>query len=176
MNVIWIDEWLVNEVKLEGGFVAYLEEVKGWKIRAKTVFIFDNAQVTYWDEQLWRDFFRVLGNDYSHLRAIAFASYGTPACRFFLGSSQIDLMEKQRVTLKSIPHEDHIPPVGLLLSAEEMADFASVLYPQPEYSFDSSFFNTLFALTAGHVGATRDFLNTIATHRVGHILSGRHIF
>jgi len=28
------------------------------------------------------------------------------------------------------------------LSAEEMADFASVLYPQPEYYFDSSFFKT----------------------------------
>jgi hypothetical protein len=137
------------------------------------VFIFDDAQLTYWDEQLWRDFFRML-RDYSDLRAIAFANYGSPACRIVLGGTRIDLITMQRVTLKSIPHKDYIPPVGLLLSAGEMADFASVLYPQPEFSFDSSFFNTLFALTGGHVGATRDFVSTIATHHVGRSFSGRH--
>lgn len=138
------------------------------------MFIFDDAHLTYWDEQLWRDFFRML-RDYKNLRAIAFASYGSPAQRIILGGTQIDLIEMQRVTLKSIPYNDHIPPVGLLLSAEEMADFASVLYPQPEYYFDSSFFNALFALTGGHVGATRDFVIGIATHDRSDT-RGRHIF
>jgi hypothetical protein len=139
------------------------------------VFIFDDAELTYWDEPLWRDFFRML-RDYKNLRAIAFANYGSPARRIFLGGTQIDLTQIQRVTLKPIPHKDYIPPVGLLLSAEEMADFASVLYPQPGYSFHSSFFNTLFALTGGHVGATRDFVNVITTHHVSRTPgSGRHI-
>jgi len=174
MDVIWIDKWPVNEVKESGGFRAYLEHVKGYERGGNTVFIFDNAELTYWDEPLWRDFFRML-RDYKNLRAIAFAKYGCPARRIVLGGTRIYLIDMQRVTLRSIPHKDYIPPVGLLLSAEEMADFASVLYPQPEYSFDSSFFNTLFALTGGHVGATRDFVSTIATHHVSRTPSGQQI-
>ncbi len=74
---------------------------------------------------------------------------------------------RQRVTLTAIPHTDGLPPVGLLLSEEEMAEFTSVLSP---HYFAPSFFEALFALTGGHVGAACDFVHTIATHGVGRIL------
>jgi len=63
----FVGEWPVEEVEESGGYCAYLEHVKGWDKGTNTVFIFDNAQLTYWDEQLWVDFFRVL-RDYNNLR------------------------------------------------------------------------------------------------------------
>ena len=169
MNVIWVSEWPVNEVEEFDGYCAYLENVKGWEKGANTVFIFDEAEQTYWDQQLWRDFFRML-RDYDNLRAIAFASYGDPSSRIIVGQTPIYLTGRQRVTLTAIPQSDGLPPVGLLLSEEEMAEFRSVLYPQPNNYFDLSFFDALFALTEGHVGAACGFAQTIATHGVGRIL------
>jgi len=166
MNVIWVSEWPVNEVEESGGYCAYLENVKGWEQGANTVFIFDEAELTYWDEQLWRDFFRML-RDYNNLQAIAFASYGNPSSRIIIGETPIYLTGRQSVTLTAIPHSDGLPPVGLPLSEEEMAEFTSVLYPQPENYFDPSFFEVLFALTGGRVGAACGFVQTIATHGVG---------
>jgi len=167
MNVIWVSEWPIDEVEESGGYYAYLQLVKGWERGTNTVFIFDEAQITYWDQQLWRDFFRVLG-DYNNLRAIAFASYGDPTSRFFIGESPILITKRQRVTLTAIPHDDDLPPVGLLLSEDEMAEFTSILYP--ENHFDPTFFEGLFAITGGHVGAASDLVRTIATHGVGRIL------
>ncbi len=88
MNVIWVSEWPIDKVEQSGGYYAFLEHVKGWDKGANTVFIFDEAQMTYWDEQLWRDFFRMLG-DYNNLWAIAFASYGDPTSRIFIGETPI---------------------------------------------------------------------------------------
>jgi len=61
VNVIWVSEWPVNEVEESGGYYAYLVNVKGWKKEVNTVFIFDDAEQTYWDGPLWRNFFRELG-------------------------------------------------------------------------------------------------------------------
>ena len=51
----------------------------------------------------------------------------------------------------------------------EFDDLVSTMYPSSEYSFDSSFFNELFDLTDGHVGAIADFIRIILGHEVSPI-------
>ena len=73
------------------------------------------------------------------------------------------LMDKQRVTLRAIDHFDGLPAVGLLLSQEEMAGLVSVRYSSHHY-FDPSFFDSVFQITGGHIGAICDFLEIVAAH------------
>jgi len=119
------------------GYSDYLEHKTGWKKEMNTVFIFDEAQLTYWDTNLWGEFFAKM-MDYKNLCAIALTGYGSPSSR---------KSERQRVTLKAVSHDDGLPPVGLLLSREEM----NLLF-SPEHG-DSSFFDALFILTGRTCGS-----------------------
>jgi hypothetical protein len=152
-------------VSESGGHRDYLRE-NGWEEGVKTVFIFDEAQLSYWDERLWRDFFRDIDH-YVDIQAIAFARYGSPTSRIHVGGAPFQLRGAQRVTLGAIDHKDDIPPVGLLFTREEVNDLVSVLIPQPESYFHSSFFDALFNVTKGHVGAIKDFVQIIMADDVG---------
>ena len=56
----------------------------------------------------------------------------------------IVIEDSQRVTLCAIQPKDDFPPVGLFFTPMEFDDLVSNLYPSQEYSFDPSFFNTVF--------------------------------
>jgi hypothetical protein len=120
----------------------------------KTVFIFDEAQLTYWDVDLWRDFFKNLQGS-GDTQAIIFTSYGSASTRFYVAGTPIDLNDMQRVTLKPIPHKDNLPAVGLCFTKDEMAEMVSVLYAGGHY-FHEWFFRSLFLVTGGHPGALCD--------------------
>jgi len=79
----------------------------------------------------------------------------------------MDIMDAQRVTLRAVEHKDNLPPVGLFFTRMEFDDLVSKLYPSTEYRFDASFFNALFDLTEGHVGAIHGFMTIILGHEVG---------
>ena len=130
------------------------------------MFIFDEAQSTYWDVELWRDFFKNL-NGSKDTQAIIFTSYGSASTRFFLKGIPIDLNDMQRVTLNAIPYDDDLPPVGLRLTKDEMDELISVLCPDPgRHYFHDWFFRSLLLVTGGHVGAVCDFMRIIVVDDV----------
>ena len=137
----------------------------------KTVFIFDEAQITYGDSDLWNNFFKSI-HDYPLCRAIIFASYGSPTTRFTIQGLLILIHDRKRVTLRAIQHDDNLPAAGVLFTRKEFNDLVAVMYPSPEYVFDASFFDSLFNLTEGHVGAIVDFMRVILSDDVRRICFG----
>lgn len=164
-HVIWVGTWPLEEVKSLGGYHSYLRTMKGWEEGKVTVFIFDEAQLSYEDSDLWIHFFRPM-RDYSDRRAIVFASYGSPGSRISMLGTPIQLDDSQRVTLRPIPHKDGLQPAGLFFTRKEFDDLISKRYPNTQYCFHSSFFDAVFDLTGGHVGAICDFVQIIAAHDV----------
>ena len=69
--------WNITEVQNNGGWEKYLNRVEGWVPGEKTVFIFDDAQGTYEDLNLWSTFFKNI-TPFDDEFVIAFASYGSP--------------------------------------------------------------------------------------------------
>jgi hypothetical protein len=130
----------------------------------KTVFIFDEAQLTYWDVDLWRDFFKNLQGS-GDTQAIIFTSYGSPSTRFYVAGTPIYLSDMQRVTLKAIPHKDNLPAVGLCFTKDEMDEMVSVLYDGGHH-FHERFFRNLFLVTGGHAGALCDVMRIIVAEDV----------
>ena len=165
VDVIWISGWPVEEVKRFGGAYGYLYRRKGWVPEKKTVFIFDDAQMSYKNMELWNDFFKTM-HGYNNCRAIAFTSYGSPTSRVYTQGTPLEWANVQTVILRPLNHGDGLPPVGLLFSWEEFDDLISRLYPNQEYYFDSSFFDSVFSLTGGHVGAVLGFMAAIVSHHI----------
>jgi hypothetical protein len=79
MHVIWIQGWPC-EAKGRGRWIGYFKDEEGWVKNKKTVFIFDEVQLTYEDRDLWHNFFKSI-DSYDDRRAIAFASYGPMAAQ-----------------------------------------------------------------------------------------------
>ena len=138
------------------------------------MFIFDDAQVSYKDMDLWEYFFKSI-HLYSNRRAIVFTRYGTPRSWVHAPGVNIKWAELQKVTLHSDDHHidrdhidrDHILPVGLFLPRKEFNGLISRQYPNPEYHFHLSFLDSVFDLTEGHVGAVLAFMMVITMHDVG---------
>ena len=142
----------------------YLER-KGWKAFDETVFIFDEAQLTYWDGSgLWNSFFKSI-HEYD-CRAIIFANYGSPTVTGVKDTNMF-IPDPKRVTLHPIDYKDGRQPVGILLTRPEFDDLMSRRYPPEQHSFHPSFLDAVFSLTAGHVGAVCDLLEVILS--LGHV-------
>ena len=173
-HVIWIDGWPAA-VKQSGSYQSYLQQ-KGWVLDQETVFIFDEAQATYTDNALW-NFFKSM-HLFALCRAIIFCSYGSPSLHIDVGETPgmltpIVVMDAQRVTLRHIDHEDYLPPVGLLFTRREFDDLVANDHPSSEYHFHSSFFDAIFNITNGHVGAFYVFIGIITAHDVSCFVSKR---
>ena len=180
VHIILIHGW-PREIEKKRGWQVYLQE-EGWVPGKKTVFIFDEAQMSYRDFDLWGEFFKNLV--YSDLFAIAFASYGSPISHqggktsdsdWEIQSTPFVLSDSQRVTLRPIDHGDGFNAVGLLFNRTEFDDLVGKRYPPSEFPFDPSLFDGVFDLTGGHVGAILDFLNIIIAHDVRFFMMSEHI-
>ena len=169
-DVISISGWPTKEVVAMGDWKRQLKR-RGWVEKNETVFILDEAQTSYGDSDLWNNFFKSI-HDYPHCRVIIFASYGSPTTRFIIRGTPIFIPDRQRVTLRPIQHEDNLSAAGLLFTRIEFDNLVSVMYPFPRYVFDISFFDNLFDLTEGHVGAMTDFIRIILADEVRRISFG----
>ncbi len=112
-RIFWINGWPRHDIQKSGGHREYIKRVQRWKEGAKTVFIYDEAQLSYWDIELWRDFFRDISRRTPDRWTIVFASYGSPTSRFKIKGTLVQLKDMQRVTQKAIDHHDNLPSVGL---------------------------------------------------------------
>jgi hypothetical protein len=188
VHIIPVVGWPLKEVRENGGWLSYLQYEKGWVQGEKTVFIFDDAQLSYEDIDLWGEFF-VNIEAYDDLFAIAFASYGSPTSNLSSPTSSLSsptsspsiqvtpffVCDSQRVTLRPIDHGDGLDPVGLLFSRMEFDELVSKQFSSPEHYFHSSFFDAVFDLTGGHVGAIHDFVRIIMVHDVRFFMMSEHI-
>jgi hypothetical protein len=173
VNVIWVNGWPVEEIGELGGWRHYLEK-KGWIERERTVFIFDEAQLSYGDWDFWNGFLKSM-NDFDDRRAIAFVSFGSPTSRINIKGTPITLVGPQRVTLRPISHDDGLPSVGLFFSRDEFDDLVSKHHLRQQHFFDSSFFHALLLVTGGHIGAIHDFMRIITAHDVGPLFTWTEI-
>jgi hypothetical protein len=142
----------------------YFKANHDWIPKAKTFFIFDEAQATYEDNELWYSFFKE-----AHRKAqfaIAFASYGSPNLTTPNQSIPFIVREEARVTLCPIDHGDGLGTAGLLFTQQEFDDFKFEKHPSPEYHSHQSFFDGVFDITGGHVGAMEDFIGIVVAHNV----------
>ena len=158
--VIWIGGWKLDDVAECGGWYSFLKMRKGWIPGENTVFIFDEAQESYEDGELWNKLFKGI-HDYPDHRAIAFASYGSPSLFIDIEGTSILVPPTARISLLPTTHGDHLPAAGLLFTRAEFNELVSRQYPYSEYYFHPSFLDTVFGITEGHVGAMYSFLNII---------------
>ena len=163
-HIIRLNSWDTTIVWNMGGWEAFLN-AKGWKQGKKTFFIFDEAQMSYGDIDLWVGFFKELPS-FKDQFAIAFASYGSPNSRISMGGTPIIVIDRQRVALVPIGHDDGLGAVGLFFSRMEFDDLVLKRFSSSEYYFHLSFFDAVFRLSGGHVGAIHDFVEIITTHNV----------
>jgi hypothetical protein len=119
--VIWIQGWSPNTVGNERRrWDTYFEKEKGWVRHKEIAFIFDEAQLSYGDGDLWNNIFKSIR--FHDDRAIAFASYGSLTSRITIDGTLIVIDDMQRVTLRPIQHDDDIPSVGLFFTRTEFDD------------------------------------------------------
>jgi hypothetical protein len=169
-DVFTIPAWYTKDTITINDWKIELQR-RGWVEENKSVIILDEAQVSYSDADLWKNFFKSI-HEYPFCRVIIFASYGNPTTQIEIRGTPIIIPDKQRVTLRAIRHNDNLPAAGLLFTRTEFNDLVSVMYSPPEYVFDISFFDSLFNLTEGHIGAITDFIRIILTDNVRRISFG----
>jgi len=174
VHVILISGWPLEEVKAIGGWQAYLQYEFGWVQGQKTIFIFDEAQLSYEDFSLWNVFFKNI-DLYANIFAIAFASYGSPTSRFSIKGLPFSVSDSQRITLRPIDHGDGFNAVGLLFSRMEFDVLVHKQFSSSGYYFHRSFFDAVFDLTGGHVGAIRGFVKITTGHDVRFFMMSEHI-
>jgi hypothetical protein len=172
-HIIYIPAWPLQHVRAVGGWQHYLAREYGWEPEEKTFLIFDDAQTTYEDYNLWNELFKNISTDDNQF-VIAFASYGIPTSHLIIHiGATVVVTDWQRVTLRQTDL-DGLGSVGLLLSQTEFDDFVRTRFAPTLYHFDTSFLKFIFEATGGHVGAIHDFLKVVADHDVRFFITSDH--
>ena len=157
--LIWVDGW-PRAVVDTGTWREHLENTKHWNDIRASVFIFDEAQLTYADHGLWNSLFKVI-SDYPQVlshRIIIFTSYGSPTQINELGTDML-IRSSQMVTLAPIDHHDGLEAAGLYLTQTEFNEICD-LRKYSEY-FDPAFLDFIFKISSGHAGAIGDVIDVI---------------
>jgi hypothetical protein len=172
VDIIIVRSWDQDKFESYGGWDQFFQRKMGWVRGKKTVFIFDDAQVSYGDSELWLEFFKnhkVFNVPY----VIGFARYGGPTSSihgqdsFFTQHTPVVINDSHRVTLRPIDHLDGLDPVGLLFTRTEFDDLIHKQYSSDQHHyFHPSFFDGVYNLTGGHIGAIQDFMGIITGHNV----------
>jgi hypothetical protein len=166
-HVVWVDSWPVENIR-------YLQEIKNVMKGDWSVLVFDEVQVSYWDTGLWNSFFKRICDKQLNNRVIVFTSYGSPTRRSATPWNPMIIPLRNKVTLRAIDHHDGIKPAGLFLTRTEFDTFISLRYPPQQYKFDDAFYNDVYEMTAGHVGAAGDLIQVITAQDVCHFDNGCH--
>jgi hypothetical protein len=134
----------------------------------KTYLLFDNAQDTYWDTDLWENFFK----DRAQLNlgpiTALFCSYGSPSYRpvQYNHGTPLALPPCARISLRPTPCDhDHHAPFGLWFSRpefEQVIERVKTFDGQP-FQMDDELRDMLFTWTAGHAGAVDGLVDSLAS-------------
>jgi len=138
------DEWLAT---------------KGWDFPDDGVLIIDEAQLSYWDYDLWLERLKSITSNTAYM-IILFASWGSAGRNLLSATTPLRVQEEQLVGLASGPSS----PVGLLLTREEMEGVVKKRFPN--HQVDESLLDYVYNFTSGHVGACCDALEVVKEHDV----------
>jgi hypothetical protein len=159
-DVIWVQGWLRKPG--EPCWDVYLTTM-AWVQLKQTVFIFDEAQLSKWDEDLWHNFFKSMSS-FPKYCAIPFVSYGSPYSHIIIAGTLIFIVDAQRVSLQPIQCDGDTTSVSLLFTQTEFGNLVTKQYPRNV--LDLTFLDNVFDITGGHVGAFLDFIKIIVDHKV----------
>ena len=163
-----VPSWRRQETLMnKGGWRQWLVNV--WNAQDGSVLIVDEAQTSYWDDDFW-GMVKDIDQD-SKFRIITFASYGSTG----VDTSRMtphSPYRNQIVGLHPTDYGDGIA-VGLLLTKAEFLDFVTKKFSG--HRFDKAFLDSIYDLTAGHVGACKDVLNIIQAHDVSPYTQNTHL-
>ena len=171
--------WDREEVRADTGWIAYLEKKTGvrgdhWP-RYQAYLLLDEAQQSYWDDELWAALFKSIQRDAGATFVILFSSYGSPGrgCEGFNRQKHIKtpmvFAPNQQISMRP-GIDDNLPifiqygesaelracrPVGLLLKEDETIDLltrytSAAMQPSPSLLADLK--RELFLISGGHVG------------------------
>ena len=181
--------WNKNVVKEATGWNAYLKQETGvggdkWPTYPAYLLL-DEAQQSYWDDQLWADLFKAIQPVVGSPFVILFSSYGSPN-RGFAGFDEehiktpMAFAAEQQISLRPAESIGDYPPismwsnestefhtcspVGLLLDEDEAIDvvtrYASdAIHPSPYLSADLK--KGFFLLSEGHAGLLTSLLRAL---------------
>lgn len=179
--------WEKEEVRGVNGWVAYLEKqtgINGRQLLGHRGYLFlDEAQQSYWDDQLWADLFKSVGLGIQ-LHITLFMSYGSPT-RGFIGFEQKEHQKTpmtfsvdQQVSLRS--HESHMlrwKPVGLLLDegeANEVVErFVPAIIANSESILTEDLKRGFFQSSNGHAGLIISLMRILEGVPVSLVLESR---
>jgi hypothetical protein len=123
-----------------------------------TYLLFNDAQDTYEDEDLWNGFLKDIRGMNWHV--VLFCSYGSPEGHVVehTRGTPLNLRNSARMSLRP---QDEIP--GLLLTRDEYNDVVRRL--EDPVNLDQELHDLIFYWTEGHVGAVEDMFEMIS-HKV----------
>lgn len=129
---------------------------------ANIVFIFDEAQQSYNDSDLWLGIIKTQSGGSAGPKICIFSSYGSPTTgptRYPVGSTPIQFGPTQRISItpSSFVNNGHI---CLFYSQEEFEDVVNraCLDPTKTFALDPAAREYLYSITNGHPGATTALL------------------
>ena len=125
----------------------------------KTYILFDNGQDTYWDMELWENFFKDHQQRRNGFRIILFCSYGSASKRMLNYQYGTPGVAQPTARISLRPNTLLSEPVGLLLNREEFDD---VVKRSAEVLLDSDLQDFIFESTDGHVGAVTGLLEVLS--------------
>ena len=121
-----------------------------------TYLLFDEAQDTYRDFELWNSFFKSVKN-MANMHVALFCSYGSASSRLIDSSYGTPDKFDEYHRLSLFPTSQ--TPLGLYLSYNELEDLLS-RYPHP-LNLADDVKKEILAWTAGHIGAIMYLLESI---------------
>jgi hypothetical protein len=132
---------------------------------ANVVFVFDEAQQSYNDLDLWLGIIKTQSGGHAGPRICLFSSYGSPATgptQYPLGSTPIQFGPSQRISITASRFAEN-GRVCLFYSREEFEDVVSRRCSDPtnKFELDSAARKYLYSITNGHPGATDALLTFI---------------
>jgi len=132
------------------------------EITEKTYILFDNGQDTYWDTELWENFFKDHQQRRNGYRIVLFCSYGSAGKRIldYQHGTPGVVRPTARISLRPNTILSDHEPVGLLLNREEFDD---VVGRSAEVLLDPALQDFIFETTGGHVGAVTAVLEALST-------------
>jgi hypothetical protein len=174
--------WNQKKVQQAAGWNAYLKQetgVRGDHWRSYPAYLLlDEAQQSYWDDELWGALFKSIRPFVGYPFVILFSSYGSPGRGYegfdgqkhhktpmvFAAEQQIAMRPDESINPNlpiSIQSGESSRPVGLLLEEDEAIDvltqFASTTM-QPPISLSADLKKELFLISDGHAGLLLDLV------------------
>ncbi|TDL20262.1 hypothetical protein BD410DRAFT_841384 [Rickenella mellea] len=156
--VVHVDVWRSKDMSESEPWHEWLSR-KGFQFQAGSTLIVDEAQESHYETAFWL----VLRNltESSPCAVITFASYGSAGKNVELTPTPFLIQETQSVSLRRGGFGDGIA-IGLFLSREKFNSLMKC--SNPVNAFDDTFFDSLYDMTNGHVGACLEVLGMVKTH------------